>query len=141
MNVVQKAIVLNLSDGITTPVSFLLPAILASGSFHGRPLLIGTIGAAVSMGFAFKSSESTEGTWYEFLISFICSAVGGILPILCFILFPKPLAAVLAGILIIVGILVISREKMPEMSCKLAILDTCKNIIPALLTVGILSVL
>jgi VIT1/CCC1 family predicted Fe2+/Mn2+ transporter len=141
MNVISRAIVLNLSDGITTPVSYLLPAILISGQFYGKALVIGTIGAAVSMAFAFKSSESTKGTWWEWLVAFICSGLGGILPILSFILFSKPFAAVLTGFIIIVGIFVISNEKRAVCGWKRAIWDTAKNIFPALIVVGLLSII
>lgn len=141
MNVLQKVIVLNLSDGITTPVSYLLPAILLKGNLPAKELIIGTIGAAVSMAFAFKSAEATEGTWTEWIIAFICSALGGILPILTFILFPKPVAAVLSLLLIASGIMVISYQKKSGRSWRPAIWDTSKNILPALLIVGVLSIL
>lgn len=141
MNILQKAIILNLSDGITTPMSFLLPVVLSHAHQDYKAIIIGSIGAAVSMAFAFKSAEATEGTWGEWLVAFICSALGGILPTLCFVFAPEPFSAVLAGLVILAGIVIISNEKRSQMHFKRALFDTSKNIVPALLTVALLSLL
>lgn len=141
MNVFHKAIILNLSDGITTPMSFLLPVVLSHAHQNYKAIIIGSIGAAVSMAFAFKSAEGTEGTWTEWLTAFICSALGGILPTLCFVFAPEPFSAVLAGFVILAGIFIISNEKRAQMRFRWALFDTSKNIIPALLTVAVLSLI
>ena len=141
MNVLQRAVVLNLSDGITTPMSFLLPMILFHGHLDVKDILLGSVGAAVSMAFAFKSAEATKGTWAEWLVAFICSALGGVLPTLSFVFLPEPFSGSVAGLLILVGVCIIAREKRSEMSFRKGFFDTSKNIVPALLTVALLSLL
>lgn len=139
---ISKSIILNLSDGITTPMSFLLPIVLLHGSFtSGRQLIIGTLGAATSMAFAFKSAESTEGTWLEWMVAFMCSALGGITPILCFMLLHEPFSSIAATLFVLFGIYIIAEVKANGSGFRVATYDTAKNIIPALVVVGSLSLL
>lgn len=139
MNIISKAIILNASDGITTPMAFIIGALTISGGFHGWALIKGTIGAAVSMAYAFKSSQ-VRGTWNEWGVAFICSLVPGLVPILFFMAFSKLIGALLTALWVIIIILGISYIKSGKKDFKLALKDTLKNIVPAIIIVGILSI-
>lgn len=135
-----QAVILNLGDGLTTSTCYLLPMVLGNGVFAGKALLLGALGGATSMAFNLKNSELGKGTFIEFILALLSSFVGGILAVLPFIFFNKPIAALLAPILVFCGVcVIIFTERAAGTPLRKAVRETAETIIPAFLIVGLLS--
>ena len=136
-----QAIILNLGDGLTTSLSYLIPMVVGHGAFNGKALVIGATGGATSMAFNLDDSENGLGTRTQFILAFISSLGGGVLPVLPFIFLSEPFSAVLSILLVLVGITIILQVKRTSEGFKPAIKQIVKSIVPAIVLVGGLSLL
>lgn len=137
--VVNRAIVLNLGDGLTTSLSFLLPMILFGGSFNAKAMIVGGTGAAVSMAFNLDDSEDGKGTRTEFIMAFLSSLAGGILPTLPFIVLKEPYSGIIGALIVLCGLGTLVYVKQQSMKLRIAIGQVARSTIPALVIVSALS--
>lgn len=136
-----KAIVLNLGDGITTSLSYLLPMVLFGGRFNGKSLIIGGLGGATSMAFNLHDSENGEGTLGQFVAAFTSAALGFLLPVLPFVLLPEPFAGLVSTLVVLAGVWTIAKVKAPFVGRRVALEQTLKSVGPAVVIVTVLSMI
>lgn len=138
---IALAVVLNMGDGLTTGLSYLLPMVLFGGHFQARSLLIGGTGGAVSMALNLDNAENGEGSPLETAVAFLSAFCGGILPVLPFLLFRGLFAGLLCSIIVTVFVGIILSVKSQLVGSKRAVKQTLFSLLPAIIIVCLLSLL